>query len=239
MTSVPPAHPALAKAVKAPSLSRPARVPFAALVETPTPAKDVTTYGFSVLGVFGRHPGIQEGGISPAGMAHVPGQLGVSDPTTAVLASAKIAHEAVDHVGPPAAWESHHVLPQSDILPPHEAEASGQGASIADAGAVKRRELSFQEPSLRPAGRTPSRVMPERRTSPQPAALRLSREMGILEISARAFELSPDAKLRLRQLIEEATAGYGLTVETLTLNGEPQPRSPISIAGEKHGRSTG
>ena len=67
--------------------------------------------------------------------------------------------------------------------------------------------------------------------------MRLYENNGVIEVSARA-DLSSDAKLRLRRLIEEASAAYGFKLDTIMLNGRPLMSAAPQSTGEQHGRST-
>ena len=237
MTQVPPSSQAGVH-VQTPSPAKAAiSTPFATLLVDPVSTAQSSTYRFSALGVFGRDSS-PEGANHPtasgtARQTAAEKQISEGQPDTGALkpechATRRIASLRADPIAsnrPPVSAsivtkQLRAVLTSSVAEPVH-----GLEAELPSDIAVEPERHGHERPH-------PTRPAP----LPQ-AAVRLYESNGVIEVSARA-DLSSDAKLRLRRLIEEASAAYGLKLDTITLNGRPLMSAAPQSTGEQHGRST-
>ena len=238
MTRVPPSSQAGAR-VQTPSPAKAApSTPFATLLVDPISTADSSTYRFSALGVFGRDTSPER--PDPATAAETARQTG--------------AENQIKDSRPNAAAVEPECHPAADLFPLHASPVASMKPPVSAAIVTKlpRTVLTsnIAEPARGQEAELPPEVAvePERhghetphhmRPVPVPqAALRIHESNGVIEVSARA-DLSSDAKLRLRRLIEEASAAYGFKPDTIMLNGRPLMSAAPQSKGERHGRRTG
>ena len=238
MTQVPPSSQAGAHVQTALPAKPAASTPFATLLVNPIATAESSTYRFSALGVFGRDTSPER--PDPATAAETARQTG--------------AENQIKDSRPNAAAVEPECHPAADLFPLHASPVASMKPPVSAAIVTK------QPPAvLRPSVAEPvhgleaelspdAAVEPERpgnerlhptRSAPVPqAAMRLYENNGVIEVSARA-DLSSDAKLRLRRLIEEASAAYGFKLDTIMLNGRPLMSAAPQSKGEQHGPSAG
>ena len=237
MTQVPPSSQAGAHVQTALPAKPAASTPFATLLVNPIATAESSTYRFSALGVFGRDTSPER--PDPATAAETARQTG--------------AENQIKDSRPNAAAVEPECHPAADLFPLHASPVASMKPPVSAAIVTKlpRTVLTsnIAEPARGQEAEQPPEVAvePERhghetphhmRPVPVPqAALRIHESNGVIEVSARA-ELSSDAKLRLRRLIEEASAAYGFKPDMIMLNGRPLMSAAPQPMGEQHGRST-
>ena len=237
MTQVPPSSQAGARVQTAVPAKPAASTPFATLLVDPVSTAQSSTYRFSALGVFGRDSSPESPSHATASetarQTGTEGQIRDGQPHTAAVEPERhtTQHVVSLHADPIA---SNRPLVSARIMtkPPRAVLMS----NIAEPVHGLESELSPDaavEPA-RPGNERPHHMRP---APVPPAAIRLYENNGVIEVSARA-ELSSDEKLRLRRLIEEASAAYGLKLDRIMLNGRPLMSAAPQSTGEQHGRST-
>ena len=238
MTQVPPSSRAGAHVQTAvPAKAAPA-TPFATLLVDPTSTADSSTYGFSALGVFGRDS-------SPDGFNHAAASGTARQ--TGTEGQIRDGRPLAGAVEPKGHDSPDLVSLRADPVTPNRPPVSA-GIVAKQPRAVLTSNITEPvhglEPELSPdAAVDPAlpgneRLHPTRPAPVPPAALHLFEANGAIEVSARA-DLTSDEKLRLRRLIEEASAAYGFKPDTIMLNGRPLTGTPPHSMGENHGRRAG
>ena len=237
MTQVPPSSQAGARVQTAVPAKPAASTPFATLLVDPVSTAQSSTYRFSALGVFGRDSSPESPSHATASetarQTGTEGQIRDGEPHTAAVEPER---HATRHM---VSLRGHAIAsnrpPVSTGIVTKQPRAIST-SNIAEPTHGLESELSPDvavEPA-RPGHERPHHMRP----APVPqTALRLYETNGVIEVSARA-ELSSDAKLRLRRLIEEASAAYGFKPDMIMLNGRPLMSAAPQPMGEQHGRST-
>jgi len=237
VTQVPPSSQAGAHVQTAVPVKPAASTPFATLLVDPVSTAQSSTYRFSALGVFGRDS-------SPEGANH---------PTASGTARQTAAEKQISEGQPdtgalkPECHATRHIAslradPIASNRPPVSASIVTKQpravltSSVAEPVHGLEAELS-PDAAVEPERRGDERPHPTRSAPVPPAALHLYENNGVIDLSARA-DLSSDAKLRLRRLIEEAGAAYGFKLDRIMLNGRPLMSAAPQSTGEQHGRST-
>jgi len=238
VTQVPPSSQAGTHVQTAVPAKAAASTPFATLLVDPITTADSSTYRFSALGVFGRdtspdgsnHP-TASGSARQTAAEH---QIRDGQPNTAAVEPERHAtrHMVSLHAHPiksnrpPVSATIVTKQPPAVLTSNITEPVHGLEAELSPDAAVELERRGDERPHhIRPA------PVP-------PAALCLSEANGVIEVSARA-DLSSDETLRLRRLIEEASAAYGFKLDRIMLNGRPLTSAPPQSTGEQHGRRAG
>lgn len=199
---------------------------------------------FSALGVFGRYhataandvPDVEAAPQLPDGwIDQVTPRLSASDRTFSA-----VGHPAATMEARPTPW------PQPARWGAAPRDSAG-GSRITGSGAEAEVPPQVAEPDqsdmsasadAEPDSPTHSaaRTLPDRPTRPSSSAyLTLMGPDLALQILARVFEDSPEALARLRHLIEQTTAEFGMSVGELHLNGSAAESSSQKTVGDFNG----
>lgn len=199
---------------------------------------------FSALGVFGRDhataapeaPGLQPAAPVPGGWVdQVTPRLTASDQRFSEAGRSALTMDARQTLWPQSV--------RSNVA----SHGAAGGAPITSSGAKAEAQPPIAEPDQsevpasaddEPDGpiHSAARTVPDRPTRPSSSAyLTLMGPDMALQILARVFEDSPETLARLRHLIEQTTAEFGMSVGELHLNGSAAETSSQKTVGDYHG----
>lgn len=199
------------------------------------------TYGFSALGMFGLGRVATMGESQSTEMQFTSAPVAPVRDTGEIVEGVRMALEGEAQAGvqPPIVAEA-----TSLLLPAHLRAAPRDGRAVplpslaVPADAVSPPPMMIEgeaEPATEGAPARAFRGGPQGSAEAVPVHLLVSGSDGALQVVARSQDDTPEARLRLRRLIEDAVTEFGVKLGSLHINGSEAKHSFPSMVGGTHG----